>query len=125
MEPKKTFHVSMSQLLEKKLSELQKKENFERLNVHVCTQIYKTIFETLVEIIEGGKVELTNEAANYVAQQYYDGTLINGRHELDPEIFEKRAKLENIESRELAMIGSMLRGTDFLLPVVAELKKRS
>jgi hypothetical protein len=71
------------------------------------------------------KALIDNEAANYIAQAYYDGILIQGKHVLDPTIFDKRAKLENIPTKELVVMAVMLESTDFKLPIVEEIKKRS
>jgi hypothetical protein len=51
--------------------------------------------------------------------------LINGTQELDPNIFTQRAKLENIETRELALMALTLNGTDFTIPIIQEVKRRS
>jgi len=62
---------------------------------------------------------------NYLAQQYYDGILINNTHELDPNIFSERARLDNITTKEIALMAMMLNGTDFAVPLIMEVKKRS
>jgi hypothetical protein len=61
---------------------------------------------------------------NYLAQQYYDSIKINNKHELDPNIFTQRAKLENIKTKEVALLAVMMRGTDFIIPLVQEIKRR-
>ena len=117
------FHQTISKLLGAKLQPLITEGR--TLNLLACTEIYTTIFETLVECITTAEIPMTNEAMNYLAQQYYDGVLINGTQELDPDIFTQRAKLENIKTPELALLAVMLNGTDFALPIIAEIKKRS
>jgi len=117
------FNDAVSKLLTEKLKPLAQKKT--KLDLVVCVEIYQYIFETLVEIFKSSNVALTNEAMNYLSQQYYDGILINNKHELDPNIFEKRAKLENISTKELALLAVALSGTDFSVPIINEIKKRS
>jgi hypothetical protein len=120
------IHEAVSQLLGEKLKKYIKPEGSEEgLNPYVCTQIYGDIFDALVEVFTAAQVEITNESMNYVAQQYYDSILINNRYELDPNIFSQRARLENIETKELALLRMMLHGTDFSLPIIQEIKRRS
>lgn len=123
-EETQTIHQVMSALLETNLKVAQQEHDLKTLNAHACTVIYQTIFETVVKIVTEVKLELSNEGVNYIAQQYYDGTLINNQYELDPNIFDKRAKLEEIETTELLKVAAFLRGTDFLVPVVKEIKRR-
>lgn len=120
------IHKAVSQLLSARLQPLITSEGESKrdLNPLACVEIYSTIFETLVEVVQEAQLPVTNEGMNYLAQQYYDGILINETHELDPEIFTQRAKLENMETKELALLAVMLSGTDFALPVLAEIKKR-
>ena len=117
------FNETISRLLSAKLQPFVAEKR--DLNLVTCIEIYTTIFDALVEVITGAEAPVTNEAVNYLAQQYYDGVLINDNQELDPDIFTQRAKLENIATRELALLAVMLFGTDFALPVLAEIKKRS
>ena len=126
MKPGET-HEHIVKLLDARLAPLVKVDPSERLDLNLvaCTDIYTTIFETLVEVVENAKIPIDNEAMNYLAQAYYDGVLINGRQELDPEIFSQRASLENIETRQLALLAVILFGTDFAKPIIAEVKRRS
>ena len=117
----KGIHDAIALLLE---SNLKQYADERTLDLSVCTKIYQTIFESLVQVFQGSNVEITNESMNYLAQQYYDSIKINGRHELDPDIFSQRAKLENIETKEIALLATMMRGTDFFYPLVAEIKRR-
>ena len=83
------FHETISKLLNAKLQPLVTAER--DLNLVACTEIYTTIFETLVECISEVEMPITNEGMNYLAQQYYDGVLVNGKQELDPEIFTNKS----------------------------------
>lgn len=117
------FHEAVSQMLDAKLRPLV--STGRSLSLATCVEIYTTIFDSLVEAIASAEAPISNEAVNYLAQQYYDGILVNETQELDPNIFTQRAKLENIETRELALLALMLQGTDFAMPVRAEIKQRS
>lgn len=108
----------------KLLTEKLKKFSDKQLNLVICVEIYQVIFDSLVEVFETAKTGLTNEAMNYMAQQYYDGVLINGREELDPNIFTQRASISSIETKELALMAVMLSGTDFAIPLIHEIKRR-
>lgn len=121
--PPEGVHEAISRLLESKLKEYAAGEP--DLNLAACTKIYQTIFEGLVEVFEASDVQIQNESMNFLAQLYYDGVLINARHELDPDIFTQRAKVENIETKELALLATMMRGTDFMIPFVKEIKRRN
>jgi hypothetical protein len=116
------LHETLSKLLGAKLKPLSTEER--NLDLVACVEIYTTIFDTMVEVLTEANIPITNEAMNYLSQQYYDGVLVNGRQELDPEIFTVRAKLENIETKELAILAVILSGTDFAIPVIQEIKKR-
>jgi|SRR5581483_746681 len=119
------FHQVFSQLLGQKLKRFESKDGAKvDLNLVTCVEIYTEIFETCVEVITTSEIELTNEGMNYLAQQYYDGVLINGHQELDPEIFSQRAKVENMETEELTLLAVLLSATDFALPVLEEIRKR-
>jgi hypothetical protein len=115
------FHDSIAKLLTAKLAEYKNA----RLDRTVCTQIYVAVFQTLQTLIEETKTPLSNEAVNYIAQQYYDGILINDNQELDPEIFTQRATLNAIPTNELALLAMMFEGTDFRIPVIEAIKNRS
>lgn len=117
--------TQFNDVITKLLSEKLKQFNDKKLDLVVSLEIFQMIFSSLIEVFETANVGLTNEAMNYLAQQYYDAVLVNGREELDPNIFTQRAKLENIETKELALLAVMLNGTDFALPIIAEIKKRS
>lgn len=115
------FNESITALLGERL----KSFNDKKLDLVACVEIYQLIFDSLVEVFETAGTGLTNEAMNYLAQQYYDGILINGREELNPNIFTQRAKMEAITTKELALLAVMLNGTDFAVPLIQEVKRRS
>jgi hypothetical protein len=114
------FNDVISKLLTDKLKIYNEKD----LDLVTCIEIYQKIFDTLVEVFESANMGLSNEAMNYLAQQYYDSVAVNGRHELNPNIFTQRAKMENIETKELALMAVMLNGTDFAVPLILEVKRR-
>ena len=117
------LHEAISKLLTIKLAKYS--GSGEKLSLLICTKIYTDIFDTLVEVLSAAKIKIDNEAMNYMAQCYYDGILINNKHDLDPNIFDKRAKLENINTKEIALMAMMLNGTPFVDPLIVEVKKRS
>ena len=117
------LHQTIAKLLQSKLEPLI--TDGRELNLLTCVEFYTTIFETLVEVVEAAELPISNEGMNYLAQQYYDGIKINNTQELDPEIFTQRAVVENIETKELALLAVILNGTDFAMPIIAEIKKRS
>jgi hypothetical protein len=124
MSEKQNFNDSVMKLLETKLKVFIE-DNSASLNKETCVKIYVVVFDALVELFQKSNVTLTNEAMNYVAQMYYDSISINKGQELDPNIFDQRAKLENIDTKELAFLATMYRGTDYVYPFVLEIKKRS
>ena len=117
------LHEAISKLLTIKLAKYSGVD--EKLSLLICTKIYTDIFDTLVEVLSAAKIKIDNEAMNYMAQCYYDGVLINNKYDLDPNIFDKRAKLENINTQEIALMAMMLNGTPFVDPLIVEVKKRS
>lgn len=120
------IHPVISKLLGEKLKKYADVVTTENgITPGVCIEIYTDIFGTFVEVLQEAKIRICNESMNYLAQCYYDGILISGMHELDPNIFDQRAKLENIETKELALLVMMLRGTDFAVPLIHEIKRRS
>ena len=122
-EQKPNFNQIFSEILADRLSMYNKRE----INRATCIEIYTVIFNVLTDIVKQAEVALTNEGVNYIAQQYYLSVLINpgaGNQELDETIFDKLAKLENIETKELLLIGGLMRGTGFLPDIVREIKRR-
>lgn len=118
---KKQIHDSLSRLLTTRLN----KHLTSKLDVTTCTTIYQDIFQCLVDVFQESGAEISNEAVNLVAQMYYDSVTINGGQELDPNIFTSRAKLENVPTKELAMLATMFNGTPFSPIFVHAVKRRS
>lgn len=122
VKPLSRFNEAITRLLSERLKKFKNKQ----LDLVTCTEIYQEIFSSLVEVFEMSNNGITNESMNYLAQSYYDGVSVNNSGQcLDPDIFSQRAKLENIETRELALMAVMLDGTDFALPLIHEIKRRS
>lgn len=117
----KQIHESLSKLLVSKLESYKD----QKLNSSTCILIYSDIFNCLVEVFQESQIPISNEAVNLVAQMYYDSVTINNREELDPNIFDKRAKLENVTTKELAMLATMFNGTEFSPIFMHEIKRRS
>jgi hypothetical protein len=115
------FHDAVSAMLESKLARFVDRGP----TTATFLEMYQVIFESLVELFQGSKIEINNESMNWLAQAYYDAVSINNNHDTDPNIFTQRAKLENIPTKELALLATMLNGTPFVIPLVAEVKKRS
>ena len=114
-------HESISNLLTGRLQ----KRLHEKLDSSVCTEIYQDIFFTLTEVIKEAKTPLSNESVNLLSQMYYDSIVVNGNQELDPNIFTQRAKIDNIPTRELALLATMMHGSPFASILVHAVKKRS
>ena len=117
----KNIHEPISRLLSKKLE----KHKTAVLNKTKCIEIYQDIFECFVDLFNESNIQISNEAMNMLSQMYYDAVTINSNQELDPGIFDKRASVKNIETKELALIGTMLSGTPFSEPFIHEVKRRS
>lgn len=88
-------------------------------------QVYNEIFSTLETVVTNSNINICNESLNYFAQTFYDSVTINGSEGLDPNIFTKKAKLENIDSKNLKYLLILLKGTTFSIPVIQELKRRN
>ncbi len=115
------FNDAITRLLQEKLLPFKEKKP----DTVTCVEIYQKIFDTLAEVITAASMPLDNEAVNYLSQQYYDAVVINQNECLDPNIFTQRAKLESIDTRQLALLAVMLSGTDFAVPIIHEVKRRS
>jgi hypothetical protein len=118
---KKQIYDALTQLLVKKL-EKHKNSKFDTAS---CILIYNDIFECVTEVFQGANIQISNEAMNMVCQMYYDAITINENHELDPNIFSQKANSKNIETKELALLGTLFSGTPFAAPFILEIKKRS
>lgn len=117
------FNEIITKLLSTKLARFSGSDV--NLDKTTCLEIYQELFDSLVEVFETSKTKLTNESVNYLAQQYYFAITINGSYELDPNIFTQLAKLENIETKELALLAVMTNGSDIAIPLLHEIKRRS
>lgn len=115
------LHETLTQLITERLA----RRAGEKLSTTTCSEIYQDIFFTLSELFKESKTPLTNESVNFLAQMYYDAITINGNQELDPNIFTQRAKLTNIHTKEVALMATMMSGTPFAVPLIAEVKRRS
>lgn len=117
----KNIHESISKLLGNKLGKYKSSS----LNRETCSLIYQDIFQCFVDVFRESEVKISNESMNLLSQMYYDAVAINGNQELDPNIFDRRASTKNVETKELALLATMLNGTPFAEPIVYEIKKRS
>lgn len=118
---KPTVHDSIDRLIGERLS----KRLSDKLNKETCVQIYQDIFYALSEVFEKAGAPLENEAVNLLSQMYYDAITINGNQELDPNIFTQRAKLNNVPTKQLALMGTMYSGTPFAQIFLSEIRKRN
>lgn len=118
---RKNVNEVMTRLLS---SKLQKRLNTS-LNKDVCLEIYQDIFFTISEVVKESQTPLCNESVNLLAQMYYDSVVINNGQELDPTIFTKRASTDEIPTKELALMATMMNGTVFGDVFIAAIKKRS
>ena len=117
----KNIHESISKLLLKSLT----KYKSQNLNKETCLKIYQDMFETVVDLFQSSKVNISNEGVNLVCQMYYDSVVINNNQGLDPNIFSQRASLKNVETKELALLASFFTNTPFAEPIIFEIKRRS
>lgn len=118
---KSEVHEIISKLLTDRLQ--RKIDN--KLDRATCIEIYGDIFYSLTEIIKQAGTPFDNEAVNVLSQMYYDSVTINGNQELDPTIFTQRAKLENVPTKELALMATMMNGTPFGDIFITAVKSRS
>ena len=120
----KNVHEVLSKLINDRLQRrLQQK-----LSRETCMEIYQDIFFTLSEVVKESGTPLDNEAVNLLAQMYYDAIDLQtsaGPMGLDPSIFTQRAKLENVPTKELALLGTMMNGTPFGDVFISAVKRRS
>lgn len=116
-----TLHESVSKLLVEKLTIYKSKS----LKKDVCISIYSTIFQSLENLFTTSNVKISNESLNWIAQSYYDAITINENQELDPNIFTQRASLQNIDTKELALMSVMLKDSPFYSEIVSSIRRRS
>jgi hypothetical protein len=79
-------------------------------------------------VVKESGTPLGNEAVNLLSQMYYDAVDLRtsaGPMGLDPNIFTQRAKLENVPTKELALMGTMMSGTPFGDVFIRAVKRRS
>jgi hypothetical protein len=117
----KNIHESVSKILNGRLQ----RRLAQSLTKETCTEIYQDIFFTLSELVKESGTPLSNESVNMLSQMYYDSVTVNGGQELDPNIFSQRAKLENIPTKELVLMATMMNKTPFGDIFVGEVKRRS
>jgi hypothetical protein len=117
----KSIHDSIVNLLNERL----KKKINEKFDRTSCLEIYQDIFYTLTEVFKQSDAPLENEAVNLLAQMYYDTVTINGNQELDPDIFTQRAKFENVPTKQLALLATMMRDTPFSPIFISEVRRRN
>jgi len=127
MSEKETANSALSNLIEAKLQKLliESKDENHSLNHASCLMIYHEIFNTCVEVFNETNVSISNEAMNYIAQQYYDSVLVNGQYPLDPNVFDKRASVKEIATKELTIIATILGANDMSVETIMEIRHRS
>lgn len=118
---KQTVHEVITQLLNNRLQ----KRLQQKLDANTCSEIYQDIFFSLSEIIKESGTPLSNESVNLLSQMYYDSITVNGNQELDPNIFTQRASTNNIPTKELALLATMMNKTPFGDIFVHEVKRRA
>lgn len=120
----KNVHEVLSKLINDRLQ----RRLSQKLSRETCMEIYQDIFFTLSEVVKESGTPLDNEAVNLLAQMYYDAIDLQtsaGPMGLDPGIFTQRAKLENVPTKELALLGTMMSGTPFGDVFIGAVKRRS
>jgi len=118
---KPSVHDVLSKLITTRLMG-QKDES---VNKTTCVLMYQDIFSSIEELCTTSGVKISNEAMNYLSQMYYDSVLVNGKHELDPNIFTQRASLDNLPTTEIAMLAMFMNGTPFAAEFIAKIKSRN
>ena len=120
----KNIQESVNKLLSEKL----KKYVDEKPNTDTFSKIYGEIFYTFVSLFEETGTKLSNEAVNLISQMYYDSISLpttSGSQELDPNIFNKRASLKEVSTKELALLATLFRETEYGTIFAYEVKRRS
>ena len=115
----------LNSAINKLITDRLKRRIDQKLDRATCIEIYGDIFYTLSEVIKESQTPLDNESVNLLSQMYYDSIKINGNHELDPTIFTQRAKIENIPTKELALLATMMNGTPYGDIFIHAIKRRS
>lgn len=119
---KENFNTAISRLMTERL---QKYVN-EPSTVETHIKAYQEIFNTLADVFQESGVGLTNEAVNYIAQEYYDSIVTGDREDdrLNPHIFTQRASLKNIPTTDLGLLATMFKDTKLFHSIIHELKGR-
>jgi len=120
--------ISAYETLTKLINDRLQKRINGKLDRSTCIEIYGDIFFSITEVLKEAQAPIENEAANLLSQMYYDCVTLqtsSGPMGLDPTIFEKRASMENIPTKELALLASIVNGSPFALPLISEVKRRS
>lgn len=128
MQNTKSLRNTLNTLLLEKLKKYSNSNT--SLNKETCTLIYQDIFLTIQEIIltiptlEKG---ITDVGINYVAQSVYDMIQLNGPNGdyLIEDIFDRRAKVEDISTQELKLCLLFLIETPFQKEIITEIKRRN
>ena len=118
---KSEVHETISKLL---TDRLQRRLD-QKLDRSTCMEIYGDIFYTITEIVKQARTPLDNEAVNLLSQMYYDSVTVNGKEDLDPSIFTQRANIENVPTKELALMATMMSGTPIGDIFISAVKRRS
>lgn len=123
MKTEQSLYETFEKLILLKLKDFDGKP----LNDATACDMYRTIFETLEGVIKQCRVPIDNEALNFIAQQFYFSLSFNNNENigLNPNIFNKLARVENISTNELALCAMMFKDTDLKIPFLVEIKKRS
>jgi hypothetical protein len=116
---------SIHQTISKILNDRLQRRVDQKLDRTACIEIYGDIFYSLSELFKQSQTPLSNESVNMLAQMYYDAVTVNGNQELDPTIFTKRARVEEIPTNELSLMATMLNGSPFADFFILAIKKRS
>lgn len=103
------------------------KHKGKQLNSDTCMMMYNDIFVALTEIFTRSSSRLSNEAVNYIAQMYYDSVSLNGTAAgLDPNIFSKRANLDNVTMHDLVLMRMLFKDVaEYVDPFILEIRRRS
>ena len=117
----KNVHESVTKLLNDRLQ----RRIDQKFDKAACMEIYGDIFHTIAELMKETQTPLSNESVNLLSQMYYDSVTVNGNQELDPSIFTKRATTNEIQTKELALMATMMNGTVFGDVFISAVKRRS
>jgi len=124
-EKQHNIHKVMSQVVAAKLQSYIT-EGAE-LNLATCTKIYQDICLALQEVVITVpmlKAAMTEVGFNFMAQAYYDMVDINNGEELDPNIFTKRVKPEELSDKEAQVLLVLFKDTPIAKELFVTLKKR-